>query len=409
MRSTTTALGALVLLVAGAAHAQTPPDQPVPAPAPAPAPAPVPAPAPEPAAAPDAAPVAEPPAGAGPAPAAAPANEPANEPDATPSEPVFDPIAVVYAEYAFALRNDAAGATDWFHVFDLPRAHLGGGVAWEAARGRVLLEAVRSSSEGALLGVAGDSLVARMREAWLGADGWDVLEVRAGLVPTLVLPAVEHSWQLRAVAPTAMERAGLVSPADLGASVRAHLPARWGWIGVQGVNGDGYTRRELNRGKNVEVAAAIHPLAFSDATAPLVVLLAYSAGSRGVGLARSNRLTGGLAWHGEWLRGGGVVTWAQGVADDGDRSALAVEGFARMEGWPVVPRLIVGADAALHQRDLATRGDAVTTLIGAAGVRIAPPLAALVAVEGSLYGDAAADALPGRDDLRLRLIGELSL
>ncbi len=400
-------VGAVVmamLLLAGRAHAQpepTPDPEPAPTPVPAPAPEPVPAAVPEVAAAPTAPP--KPPEAV-----EARTAEVAAVPPAEAEGPTFQPVVTVYAEYAFSLRHDAAGEADWFHVFDLPRAHLGTGVAWEAARGRVVLEAVRSSSEGALLGVAGDSLVARFRDAWLGVKAWDVLEVRAGLVPTLVLPAIEQSWALRAIAPTAVERAGFLSPADLGASVRAHLPDRWGWVGVEAANGDGYARRELNRGKNVEIAAEIHPVPLEDARA-FGVLASYTAGSRGVGLARSDRLTGGLVWNGAWFRAGGVFTWAHGVADDGDRSAIALEGFVKVAEIPAVPRLIVATNVAVLMRDLDVQQDVVTTIIGAIGARIAPPLAAYVAAEGAIHGDAAADALPERDDLRLRLVGELSL
>ena len=109
------------------------------------------------------------------------------------------------------------------------------------------------------------------------------------------------------------------------------------------------------------------------------------------------------------IRAGGAATWADGVLDASDRQALVLEAFAKVEKLPPIPRLIVGANVATAMRDLDVSGDVVTTVSGAAGARIAPPLAAYLAVDGLLYGGAAADALPARDDARFRVIGELSL
>lgn len=75
----------------------------------------------------------------------------------------------VFGQYALRLVDGSAGDTAWFHAFELPRAHASLGASYGPVQGRFVLEAVRSASEGALLGVAGDSLVLRVREAWAGA------------------------------------------------------------------------------------------------------------------------------------------------------------------------------------------------------------------------------------------------
>ena len=123
----------------------------------------------------------------------------------------------IFAQYSY---RDTAGPGDnrtWFHAFDVPRVHGAVEGQWEAARGRVVLEATRSASEGSLIGVAGDSLVLRVREAYAAYRAWDVLDVSAGVVPTLTVPELDGTWMLRPIAPSGLEASGLLSPADLGA------------------------------------------------------------------------------------------------------------------------------------------------------------------------------------------------
>ncbi|MBL8744543.1 MAG: hypothetical protein JNK04_25720, partial [Myxococcales bacterium] len=164
-----------------------------------------------------------------------------------------DPLVIeahlsVYTQYVLSVRDDVE-ETDWYHEFELPRAHARIDAAFEGARARVMVEGVRSASEGSLLGVAGDSFVLRLREAWVAYTAWDIVETRLGLVPTMTIGPVESLWGMRMVAPTAIERAGLLSPADLGGTLRGLFPKGFGWVGAGAYNGEGYTQRELNRGK----------------------------------------------------------------------------------------------------------------------------------------------------------------
>lgn len=146
----------------------------------------------------------------------------------------------VFAQYAARFTNTDSG-TDAVHDFDVPRTHASLSASYEHVRARVVLEAVRSASEGSLLGVAGDSLILRLREAW---GGWQSprVDVRAGVAPTLVLPEIEPTWGLRAVAPTPLESTRLIAPADLGVTVRVALP---GGRGALAVGARGLQRRGL--------------------------------------------------------------------------------------------------------------------------------------------------------------------
>lgn len=317
----------------------------------------------------------------------------------------LDPLIIeahlsVFAQYVLSVRTEA-DETEWFHDFELTRGHARLDAAFENARARVMVEAVRSATEGSLLGVAGDSFVIRMREAWGSYTPWDILEARVGLLPTMTIGPIEQMWGMRMIAPTAIERAGLMSPADLGVTLRGILPLKLGWLGVGAYNGEGYTRRELNRGKNIEIAASLHPLATIDGAEPVVVGGSYVSGSTGTGLARADRITANLGWEGDIIRGGATFTYAIGVEGDSDRNGILVEGFVRVRP---IERLVFGADAFSFFRNTDDFDDRVVTITGAAGYFFLDPIGAFLAVDGILAGETAEQTLPGQDDVRLRVI-----
>jgi hypothetical protein len=316
----------------------------------------------------------------------------------------IEPHTSIISQYVFSLREEA-GSSDWFHEFELPRAFAWVDARYDDAEARVLIEGVRSASEGALIGVAGDSLVLRLREAWASHTAWGLLETRIGLVPTMTVGPIEAMWGMRPIQPTGIERTALASPADLGVTLRAVLPNRHGWVGVAGYNGEGYARRELNRGKNIELAANLHPLAGVRGVEPLTVFASYVSGSSGTGLGRADRWTAALGWQGERIRGGVTTTYALGVAGAPEVDSLVVEGFVRI--MPL-ERLVLGADVLHWQRDLSVGGDTAISVSGAAGYFIVDPVAAFIAVDGQVFGDAARASLPGQDDLRIRWIGTAS-
>jgi hypothetical protein len=375
-------------------------------------------------------PVAEPePAPEEPVPAPEPPPEPVPEPTAEPppaprpkrraeprpakAEPgPLDPLEIylgldLIAQYRLSLfqQNDES---EWFHEFELPRAHGAIELRYDIARARLLIEAVRSASEGALLGVAGDSFVMRLREAYAGLFLFDLVTLRGGVVPTFTIGGIEDAWDMRAVGPVGLERVGFLSPADLGASAHVDLPLHLGWVGVGSYNGEGYPGRELNRGKNTEIAARIHPFApLADVARPAAILLSYAGGSSGTGLARSNRLTGGLLWDDERVGAGATVTYAMGVEDDGGRESVLLEGFVR--GNPVAG-LLLAAQVGHWWRDVdADERDGLLTVTGAAGYRVVDPLQLLLAVDAFVPSDLAEAALPELDDWSFRAIARFDL
>jgi hypothetical protein len=308
----------------------------------------------------------------------------------------------IFVEYNLRLTRTSAG-NDWFHSFEIPRAHASLLASYGPAQARLVLEAVRSASEGALLGVAGDSLVLRLREASAGYRQGSWLSLDAGVVPTLTVPELDGSFNLRAVAPTPLESSGLAAPADLGATARVTFPARYGFAAVGAYNGEGYTGRELNRGKNLEIAGEFHPMP-EGALAPLGVFASYVIGSEGTARARADRLTAALVWQGKRLRGGASFTYAWGVGERADQRSILVDAFLRAEP---VDRLIFGVRGFSWQRDTAAKGDRVNELTGAAGYRIVAPLEAFLAVTRTFPEAAAAAALPGLDHWTFRVLSRV--
>lgn len=315
----------------------------------------------------------------------------------------FRPGFEIFAEYnAVFLPEDDESGDDWNHEFLLPRAQIWFDAEYEGARGRVMLESVPSASGGALLGVAGDSVVARMRELWGGYHYEDWVEARAGIIPTLTVPLLEGVWGLRVLSPLGIQQFDLLPPADLGVQVRGNFPKGYGSWGVGAYNGEGYTQRELNRGKTVEASIFLRPLAEVEHGDSLVMVASYINGSRGVGEAKADRIIGGLLWDCSCGRisAGTVATYMMGVADDGDREGLLIESFARgepIEDW------VLAARFAHFMRDLDTSDDTITTYLFSTGYRVVDPLLVFVAAERFVPGSRAETALPGSDRWFVRL------
>lgn len=393
-------------LLPSLAFAQSEPPAPVvetPALAPSPAPAPAPSPAPAPA------PTPTPPPAAAPSPHA---------PPAQPATPPLGPISTsagtlrlygltlrpgleAFAQYAMRLVYASDGSVSWFHFFDVPRVHVSLDAQYETVRARVVVEGVRSASGGALLGVAGDSFVLRLREAYGAWRPLPWLDFLGGVVPTLAVPALEQAWGLRAVAPTTLETAALGAPADLGASMRARFPGEWGWAGAGAYNGEGYTNRELNRGKNLELAVEFHPIPVP-LLRPLALFLSYSLGSSGTSSARADRLSAAAFYASRRLGVGLTFTWGWGVGDNSNQQSYVLDAFAR--GEPV-RRLLLGARVSYWARNADPAAqDTVLTVLGTVGVRIFDPLEAYLAVSRMLPTATAATALPQGDNWEFRAV-----
>ncbi|HEX7666712.1 MAG TPA: hypothetical protein VF407_19425 [Polyangiaceae bacterium] len=325
-------------------------------------------------------------------------------PTAAASKPHGDGIQAgleVFAEYKLTVTRSQTGSSDWFHEFDLPRAHGAIDGRYKDVGGRIVLEAVRSASEGALIGVSGNSLVLRIREAYGSWNPIEAVKLQAGVIPTLTIPEFDGTWMLRAIAPSTIESAGLEAAADLGASASWDLPKKYGRIAIAGYNGEGYASPELNRGKNVEAAAEIHPVP-TGAMLPFGVFVSGESGSTGTELARANRASGGLVWQGAKLRAGILGTYAWGVEDVGAQRAVLADAFVRVEP---IDRVLLGARFSYLVRDVgANPPDALSSFWATVGYRVRDPLEAFVAFTRSVPTARAESELPGTNEWDLRAI-----
>lgn len=307
--------------------------------------------------------------------------------------PHFTPLLDAFGAFDARFAPGAPAET----VFSVPRVQVGVEGEWRGAQARVLVEGVYATRGGALLGVAGDSLAVRVREAWAGYR-WRFLEARLGLISSLLIPELERAFHFRELTADGLEVHGLVAAADYGARVTAHLPLELGWVGVALTNGEGYTARELNPGKNVELAAAVHPLP-RGAASPLSVVGLASFGSTGLPAVTTSRYGGGVQWS-DAVFGAGVNAFAaQGLFGDMARRGLLVQAFARAT---LFDRLLLAGRVSWLRRDLAGDDSFTAWLVGA-GVKAAFVDLFLAWEQTMLFGSART-ALPGLEAGALRIV-----
>ncbi len=298
---------------------------------------------------------------------------------------------------------DARWPTDAsrYDAFTVPRALAGFEVSGLGLRGRLLMEGVYSTEGGALVGTAGDSEVLRLREAW-GGYRWRFLEARLGMIPSPLFAPLEHAWALRELAADGIEAYGLAHPADLGASLRAWLPADFGWVALSATNGEGYTQRELNRGKSFDLSLTLRPVR---SLRPLELVANGTLGSTGLAQTRADRLGGGVLWDDGWLGAGATAHAFFGLEDDGGRRGLLLQGFVRARFFD---RLLVAVRADHLWRDFSAAGDdSSTTLVLAVGAQLWPGVELMAEYQREALSPLARSALPGTDANVVRVVARL--
>lgn len=183
-----------------------------------------------------------------------------------------------------------------------------------------------------------DALTIRAKRAW---GAWKEtrhkrrsrprFEVRGGLIPEPWIEAIEGEYELRALAPTAAEHAGLIDHSDIGLAT----VAIWKMLRLQVAltNGEGGVRPELNRGKNVSgILSARMPGLPGD----LVVATHFYGrrGSQGSDPVRSHRVGTAVTVDSPRFGGGAELVSAIGVGDRDDLNAMTTGlwGYATLSG-----------------------------------------------------------------------------
>lgn len=316
-------------------------------------------------------------------------------PEPSRRAPSFTPSLDVIGGYRQVRPEDAR----WGHELTLERLHLGFTAEQGSVSARAVLEAVSSVEGGALVGVGGASVVTRLREAYAAVAPHESVTLRAGIVPSLMAQGFESGSPLRTLGAPLSERLALTSPADAGVTAQYTLPLALGTLGATATNGDGYTRTEQNRGKNVELAADLAPLAALELP-ELRLLLAYVNGSATAASVRADRLAIALGWVSPWLGARLTVVQANGANGDGDRRALTVELGLWSQPWA---NLLLWSRAELAQLDLDVDDSRTRSLTFAAGWRFDEALDAVVAASGFTADTAAAASTPLADGRRVEL------
>ncbi|MGV3623640.1 MAG: hypothetical protein ACO1OB_22665 [Archangium sp.] len=309
--------------------------------------------------------------------------------------PTFTPRVDAFGE--FAARMPTSGPA--LPVFSVPRVQVGMDANWLGASGRVLAEGAYATNGGALIGVQGDSVVLRLREAW-GGYQWRFIEARLGLIPTLLIPELERGFRFRELTPDGLETHRLLAPADFGGILRLHAPGNYGWLGVAVTNGEGYTSRELNTGKNVDVTALVRPLA--SLNVPLEVMAVGSFGSSGLPEVATTRAGGAIQYSAQNFGVGASAFWAKGLLADPTREGVLAQGFAR---GTLFEHLQLVARAQWFQRSLTSEDAVFEGLAGVGGSVFF--IEGFVAYVRTLTLGAARASLPGVDAHEVRVVMRL--
>ncbi len=242
----------------------------------------------------------------------------------------------IFTGYGYASRARGGGDDETANAFFVDRAELGAGYFASSGLGAELrLEAVRTAAAGSYIGVAGNSLVMRVRRArgfYTGQLGPVGLDIELGLTRDPWLEALLPRFHLRASGDLLAEQFGLFDANELGAVVGLRFLDDMITLAIGASNGEGRAETELNEGKNFTARLTLEmPLAEIDG-APLAVGLHGVArlGSEGPepDPARNDRLGGALTVDHPDYGLGLMYLRAMGIEGRGDEDGEALEVWA---------------------------------------------------------------------------------
>lgn len=242
----------------------------------------------------------------------------------------------VFTGYGYTSRARGEGADETANAFFVDRAELGVGYAADTGLGAELrLEAVRTAEAGSYIGVAGNSLVMRVRRARgffsteLGPVG---LDVELGLTTDPWLAALLPRFHLRASGPLLAEQFGLFDANELGAIVGLRFLDDRITLSLAATNGEGRAEGELNEDKDLTARLSLELPVADVGGAPLELGVHGVArlGSRGPEPepARSDRLGGALTVNHPDYGLGAMYLRAIGLEGRSDEDGEALEVWA---------------------------------------------------------------------------------
>ena len=282
-------------------------------------------------------------------------------------------------EPALAVDLQLFADGDWLHPssgpdqneLTLDRAEVGATVGLgRYAAAEVRLETLRSAADGGALGIAGDSLVERVKRAQI-MGGYQLTELirldgAAGLTADPWIAVLERGDPELPLSRTASERLLGDAPSDLAFVAHATLGPVRATLAVG--NGEGLSYPERNTGKNTTGVLEYRPV-------PALVLAAMARdGSIGVASIRNHRFGGAATLHLAIADVGIEVDHALGIAGEADITGTA------LAGWGEVRPIEYGV-IALRGATLRLDGGARSTFGGAIAVEPTPGLRVWLAVD----------------------------
>ena len=205
------------------------------------------------------------------------------------------------------------------------------------------LESIRSAERGGALGIAGDTIIIRVKRAQVFGD-YDfantptqlAMHGALGVTPDAWITALETDYPLRPLSATASERVLGWPTSDLAALGRVtYGPVR---LSVSFGNGEGLDYPERNNGKTTTGVVEAVPLNTEDVRLRLAGVVRD--GSVGPARVRDRRFGGAATVWTQLVGAGAEVVQAYGIGDRGDLEALALAGWAEVR--PISKLAFVG-------------------------------------------------------------------
>ncbi|HEX4450621.1 MAG TPA: hypothetical protein VH143_07115 [Kofleriaceae bacterium] len=224
---------------------------------------------------------------------------------------------------------------DWIHQpgtdftqFRLDRGEAGAAIGFAKHYGAELrLESIRSDEAGGELGIAGDSIVVRVKRAQIYGDfdaGDFHFHAAIGITPDPWITTLETDYSLLPLSFTASERLLGWPVSDLAAlgSV-AYGPIR---LNLAFGNGEGLDYPERNNGKTTTAVLEAVPLDLAGNR--LRVMALGKDGSVGPALVRDRRLGAATTFTSKYASAGVELVRAYGIGDRGDLVGWVYAGWA---------------------------------------------------------------------------------
>jgi len=241
----------------------------------------------------------------------------------------------LYTGYGIATR-ERGGETETADGFFVDRAEVGLGYAAPAGPGfEIRLESVRTAVAGSYIGVAGNSLVTRVRRArgfWSGEVGPVGLDVEMGLLTAPWAATLLPRFHLRGTGNLLTLEPSIIDANDLGALVGVRLWHDRIRLTVGALNGEGRAETELNRDSDLVARLSFEGPVAEMGGAPLMVGVhgVYRRGTIGPepAPARNDRLGGALTVVHPDYGLGATYLRADGFEGRADDQAEAIEVWA---------------------------------------------------------------------------------